>query len=658
MIIMRYNKFRLHIDRWFLCKLKTLFFTICLLSFFGVTSTYAQKVQLQEKTEPFVEGEVYIKIKDEVEIQKSKSPSDVDINKFLFFNAKIKEEFGVNAMEASFYFAKSERVRRIYRLKFQQTDKVDDLIKELRESNEIEYVEKIPIYELAFTPDDLGSVPPYDSLSQNFLHLINAQGAWDLSTGDPNVVVAIVDNAIQTDHPDLIANMIPGRDVADDDSDPNPPDAGFSHGTHVAGIAGATTNNGIGVASIGFGISIMPVKATTDVDSLGNPCYYCITHGYEGVAWAADNGADIINCSWGRNGPNSGGSNEAEEDVINAAYDQGAIIVAASGNIHYTCKNYPAGYDNVFSVVNTNPIDRPYTGLSIGGAYPCAYNDNDCSNINTCYGAFNVGPSYGDWVDICAPGFQLRSTIPFDDYGRKTGTSMASPLVAGLCGLVLSANPNLSRAEVLDCITFSAVDIDPLNPGYEGLLGAGRIDAYQAILCALDLEPEPEPCCEAFLNHTGPKLCSISPNAIDYAHKIAFYHADELVSGEMICLSPGFEADATIYKNLFLARINDCVYENVKLSDAFISKSLDVTNYPNPFERYTEIEYTTIAEVPVTLFISDISGRNISTIIVNQVKHIGTHKISFDGNDLPSGIYYCTIQAGDHIETQKMVIAK
>src|SRR5690606_3764247 len=125
----------------------------------------------------------------------------------------------------------------------------------------------------------------------------------------------------------------------------------WSHGTHVAGTTGAETNNGIGVSSIGFGISIMPVKATANGAS-----YNAVTNGYDGIYYAALNGADVINCSWGGYGYSTTGQN-----VVNWAWNQGSIVVAAAGNDNYDMDagndHYPSNYNNVVCVASSTSSD-------------------------------------------------------------------------------------------------------------------------------------------------------------------------------------------------------------------------------------------------------------------------------------------------------------
>ncbi|PDH47183.1 MAG: hypothetical protein CND37_05425 [Bacteroidetes bacterium MED-G20] len=340
---------------------------------------------------------------------------------------------------------------------------LNDIIKRLSSFDEIEYSEPKFIDYIDFNPND----PRYNSCWH--LNKIQASLAWDIGTGNSSITVAIVDDAVQRTHPDLnnvIWNNlleIPnngidddnngyiddynGWDVADNDNNTNPPNTNLDHGTHVAGIAGAHTNNNIGVSSIGYGISIIPVKATRDNNLNGT-----INNAYDGVYYAALNNADIINCSWG-------GSyySQTNNNIIQSAINNGSIIVASAGNSNVnlgSSPRYPSCYNGVICVANTT--------------------QSDIKRSSSCYGTR---------VDISAPGTSILSTVPFSQYDTKTGTSMSAPMVAGLLGLMKSFSPNSSNEQLINCMKSSCDNIDALNPSYAGLLGSGRINAYQALLC-------------------------------------------------------------------------------------------------------------------------------------------------------------------------------
>jgi PKD repeat protein len=188
------------------------------------------------------------------------------------------------------------------------------------------------------------------------------------------------------------------------------------------------------------------VKATPDAFSSTS-----LTHSNEAILYAALSGAHVINCSYG----GSGFSN-TEQAVVNFAASRGTMVIASAGNGGSESINYPCGYANVICVANTTSSD-----------------------------AKNSSSQYGYWVDISAPGSGIYGTVPYTGYASYSGTSASAPLVAGLCGLMLSANSSLTSAEIESCLKSTATNIDAQNPNYIGKLGAGRINAYAAVQCAI-----------------------------------------------------------------------------------------------------------------------------------------------------------------------------
>lgn len=233
------------------------------------------------------------------------------------------------------------------------------------------------------------------------------------------------------------------------DNDPNEdrPD----HGTGVAGVASAVTNNGIGIAGIGFKCRIMAVKVAQDDqrDVYGNPY---IVYGFQGIVYAADNGASIVNCSWG-----GGGYSRYEQEVINYACEKGALVVAAAGNDNTSAMFTPAGYNHVLAAAATDSRDRRAVWLS-----------GQASN-------------YGEWIDVSAPGSSIYMTWKGNQYAYNSGTSFSSPLTAGVAALVKSLHPAWTPDQIAEQVRVSADKIDSLNPGYTGKLGFGRINAYRAL---------------------------------------------------------------------------------------------------------------------------------------------------------------------------------
>ncbi|MEZ4915055.1 MAG: S8 family serine peptidase [Chitinophagales bacterium] len=412
----------------------------------------------------YQDGKLYLKISNKSAIELlENSPANTIAD--LAAIEDIFKNFGVSNLHKPFYLLRTPIFDRTYQLEFANPAEVDNLIEALMSLDFIEYAEKIPLNKPVFTPND-----PQLS-SQWHLTKINAAGAWDIHQGG-NALVAIVDDACKITHQDLAPNIytnpneiagngidddnngyiddVNGFDVADNDNNPNPPasasNSSFSHGTHCSGIASGATNNGLGIASIGFSNKILPVKCTGDN---GDPQY--IEEGYLGIQYAIAAGADVISMSWG-----GGGFSTTEQNIFNQAHNQGITLVAAAGNSNVNTAFYPAAYNYVISVASSAETD-----------------------------AKSSFSNYGTWVDITAPGSNILSTVAGSNssYTNYSGTSMACPLVAGLCGLMKSYQTNLTPDEIESCITASADNIDAQNSSYIGQLGAGRINAQAALTC-------------------------------------------------------------------------------------------------------------------------------------------------------------------------------
>lgn len=317
----------------------------------------------------------------------------------------------------------------------------------------------------------LTNINPNDSIYalgiQRNLERIFAQEAWQITQGDTNVVIAIVDTGVDWNHPDLKKNILKdqngnmiGIDLGGLDGNPDndptednaPAQYPFAyHGTHVAGIAGAVTNNNIGIASIGFNCKLLPIKASRSDrrDSGGRPFIY---YGYEGIKYAADMGAKVINCSWG-----GYSFSRYEQEIINYALSKGALVVGAAGNENSTELFYPASYKGV---------------LSVGW-------------LNTDADRRNASANYGTRIDVMAPGTSIISTWPSfsgEKYRYASGSSLSAPLTSGLAALIFSKFPHYTPEQVARRIRSTCDDVSSVNNSDEKyLLGKGRINAGRAL---------------------------------------------------------------------------------------------------------------------------------------------------------------------------------
>jgi serine protease len=372
---------------------------------------------------------------------------------------------------------------RIYKISFPENFSLSEVIKAFSSDPNVEYAEAIPI-------DHVFDVPT-DSLYSQLQHLpqIFAPQAWAIHKGqngtDP-IVIAINDTGVDWDHVDLVDNiwqnlaedadndghtiefngtqwvLDPGdlNGIDDDgngfkddlvgwnfmtttgDPTPIPSNPVGSHGTHCAGIADGRTNNDKGISSISWNVKVMGIC----VDQNNT-----VPYAWDGIIYAAENGADIISNSWG-GFPYS----NANQEVITYASGLGSIVVAAAGNSNYSLLFYPADYLHVISVASVSVDDS-----------------------KASYSCFNHA------VDIAAPGGGseggILSTIPGNQYGLMSGTSMATPLVAGCLGLLKSYHPSWTNNQLITQLLGTADNIDAINPNYVNTLGSGRVNAYRML---------------------------------------------------------------------------------------------------------------------------------------------------------------------------------
>ncbi|MFC7321268.1 S8 family peptidase [Halobacillus campisalis] len=304
---------------------------------------------------------------------------------------------------------------------------VEAVVKALNKNPNVEYAEPNYEFDAAWTPNDT-----YYNSVQYGPQTTNTPAAWDITRGSTNQQIAIIDSGVDYNHPDLDDKTIRGYDFIDNDYDPMDENG---HGTHVAGTAAAETNNSQGVAGMAPDTEILAVRA---LDASGNGSLAAIA---DAIRYSADQGAEVINLSLGCDC-----DTQTLENAVNYAWSQGSLVVAAAGNDGVSTTFEPASYSNVIAV---GAVDE---------------NDNRASFSN-----------YGTWVDVTAPGVDIASTVPNGGYAYMSGTSMASPHVAGLAGLL--ASQGKSNSEIRSAIENTA---DPISgTGY--YFNDGRINSYEAL---------------------------------------------------------------------------------------------------------------------------------------------------------------------------------
>lgn len=317
-------------------------------------------------------------------------------------------------------------------------------------ASSVEYIEADVTVTGQLAPNDAAFTVPSQVYGQK---IVEAPRGWDLSIGAETTILAILDSGINPDHPEFAGRVLAGYDFINDDEAPLDD---HGHGTHVAGIAAAALNNAQGSAGICPQCTILPVKV---LDSGNKGTWGTVA---AGIYYAVDHGARVINLSLGATV-----SSRTLEDAIGYAEAHDVLVVASAGNAASATPYYPAALPYVIAVGATNDSDVHW------------------SLSNT-----------GDHIDLTAPGHRIYSTYynleQNAGYTTMSGTSMASPFVTGLVGLLASFNPELTGTQIVDLMTGAADDLG--ETGKDAVYGYGRINIYRTLVAANGgLEPSAPP---------------------------------------------------------------------------------------------------------------------------------------------------------------------
>jgi thermitase len=366
---------------------------------------------------------------------------------------------------------------------------VESALKALENEESIDYGQPNYLYHATLTPND-----PEFSGRQYCHQRMSSEKAWDVTTGNGSVIVAIVDTGVDGTHPEFSGRMVDGYDFVQ-----NRPITGAEspdengHGTHVAGIAAATGNNSKGVAGLNWGCRIMPVRV---MDSSGSGSDWAVAGG---IQFAAENGAKVINLSLGGKG-----YSQEIQDAINMSLEMEVTVVASMGNDYSRGLNYPGACQGVIAVGSSNAADLA-----------------------------SIFSTRGDHISVAAPGEEIYSTYPleFGQYKTMSGTSMASPQVTGLASLLLGQNPSWPPSMVRSHLENTAIDLGA--PGFDDSFGFGRIDAFNAITSpgldkygslAINVLQLGVPVSGADVVITDSQGNTAATTRTDYQGKAAFYH--------------------------------------------------------------------------------------------------------------------------------------
>ena len=326
------------------------------------------------------------------------------------------------------------KFERVYTINVSE-NQIEEAIKEIQESSDVEYAEPDFYYQYFFTPND----PLFER--QWWLKKIEAEKSWDITKGEENVKVGILDTGIANNHNDLSSKVLRWENF----SGGSPYDT-LGHGTMVGGVVSAITNNQTGVSSIGYNVKILSIK-------VGDKKGVKASEAAKAIRWAGDNKIDIINMSFG-----SSEKSKTIEEAIEYAWNKGVLIVAAAGNTGKTKPQYPASYPYVISVAATDQNDLK-------------------AKFST----------YGSWVDISAPGQDILSTTNSGGYSSASGTSLSAPIVAGVAALVKSRFPNYSNEKIEQIICDTADKIQGTGSQWR----CGRVNAFKAVSYNSQTTPAP-----------------------------------------------------------------------------------------------------------------------------------------------------------------------
>ena len=379
---------------------------------------------------------------------------------------------------------------------------------------------------------------------------IGASTAWNTSTG-AGIVVAVLDSGVQSNHPDLQANLVPGWNIYNNNNLTNDVNG---HGTAVAGTIAAVGNDGIGVAGVAYRAKIMPIRIS---DSACNTTLSLVA---SGLTWAADHGADIANISY---------SSLYKSSTVIAAANYlrnkgGETVVSANNNA------INEGSANTTSMITVSATDQ---------------NDNKAS--------FS---SWGPMVDVAAPGVTVQTTLWNSGYGWGTGTSFSTPVVAGTVALIMSANPSLTPAQVENVLFSTATNLGAA--GYDSYFGWGRVNAAAAVAAAVSTTTiqtaDTAPPTVAIASPTGGTVSGIVPVNVNAADNVGVTKVELYVGGVLLAtdtLAPwSFSWDTTKKANGTYA-VNARAYDAAGHVTASASVNITVSNVTTPADTQAPIPY-------------------------------------------------------------------
>jgi len=433
----------------------------------------------------------------------------------------------------------------------------------LRKNRHLKFAELDGVVEPALYPND----PQYSYAWH--LPKIGAPSAWDYAQGNP-VTIAILDSGVDTTHPDLQPQLVPGWNFYDNNN--NVSDV-YGHGTSVAGVAAAAGNNAIGVASVSFKSRIMPMRIT---DTAGYGYFSMMA---SALTWAADNGARVANISFRDVSTSSTVDNAAQY-----MRSKGGVVVISGGNT---------------GALKTDPQRASLTAVAA----------TDSSDARAGFS------SWGDHIDVAAPGVSVWTTTRGGGYGPFSGTSAASPVVAGVYALMMSAKPALQPA-TLDGILFSTAQ-DLGTTGYDQYFGAGRVNAAAAVSKALQTSTaDTQSPTVAITSPTGGTAAGLVPVDVTASDNIGVARVELYANNALVAIDTtapfGFTVDSSKYASAQIA-LEARAFDAAGNSAASTTVSLATSNDK---------------VAPTVAILSPSSGSSVSGTVTVSVSAVDDQKIA------------------------------
>ena len=574
----------------------------------------------------------------------------------------------------------------LYLLEFPKDSDVKSIVDEYSRDPSVEYASPNYIRKIFVTPNDpyYISNPSHDpnqwalyKIGLGSLEAVNT--GWEFTTGESTVKVAILDTGVNYNHEDLQTKVdsLEGNDFADGAGDPMDH---FGHGTHVAGIVGAATNNGTGVAGVDWTCRIIPIKVLNDIGSGSDSGII------SGIFWAVSKEADVMNMSFG-----GGPDDPALEAALSYAGTSDCVLAVAAGNNGSFNQEYPAAYATsiaqLISVAATGPNDEKAWYSNYSG------NINKWVKVSAPGGDSQTGldyyreilstiptdefPESGHMVPIDGP---VHGTMPNASYGFIQGTSMAAPFVAGLAALVRAKFPTMEAADIAQRIINSADNIDAVS-GFPGRMGSGRINAFSALGGLYGNITYPISSTVAFGNITILGSASgegFSNYKVEYGlganpgSYILIGTSETSVSNGALATfdSTGLDGPVTIRLTLndLSSKVSKVTFQVGSPETPIVSGNPQYG--PNPFNPKKEnimIMYTMTANADVYIYFFDIAGHQLCRKWYpsgSQGGSSGTNRVFWDGKSdyggtVANGVYLFRIFSNDRtIGKGKIMVIK